>query len=294
MRARPWMLRLSLLTLVASAAHAANPPTAPALEEAKQHADNGLALYKEARYPEAIAELEKAISLSIKLKPEAAGVVNYNLGQAYEKQGDIGSAVKAYKEYLRLVPKATDRAAVQTIIANLETRLAKGTQDLTVSSDPTGANLAVDGKLRATTPVTMELPFGSHELELSHEGYDTAKRTVDLTPQAAMKLDISLAKKAAPLPPPAPAPVVEKPKVWTWVALVGTGLAAGTAAVLGAQAKAKAKDLIGSPHSSSTSPTPDELYDASVNAQVACNVMWGVAGAAAITTGVLFSVEGKF
>src|SRR6185369_17248282 len=53
MRARPWMLPLSLLTLVAAAAHAANPPSAPALEEAKQHADNGLALYKEARYPEA-------------------------------------------------------------------------------------------------------------------------------------------------------------------------------------------------------------------------------------------------
>lgn len=286
MPARHWTLPLSLLTLVASAAHAAN-----ALEEAKQHSDNGLALYKEARYAEAIAELEKAISLSIKLAPEKAGVVNYNLGQAYEKQGDIGGAVKAYKEYLRLVPKATDRAAVQTIIANLESRLAKGVQELAVSSDPTGSNVAVDGKLRATTPVTMELPFGAHELELSHEGYDSAKRTVELTPQSAVKLDISLAKKAAPPPPPAPAPVVEKPKVWSWVALGGTVVAAGIAAAAGAQAKAKARDLTGGLH---TSPTPDELYDASVNAQVASNVMWGVAGAAAITTGVLFTVEGRF
>jgi tetratricopeptide (TPR) repeat protein len=286
MRARHWTLPLWLITLVASAAHAATP-----LEEAKQHADKGLALYKEARYREAVAELEQAISLSIKLKPEAAGVVSYNLGQAYEKLGDIGAAVKAYKEYLRLVPKATDRASVQTIIGNLETRLAKGVQELAVSSEPTGANVSVDGKLRATTPVTMELPFGAHELELTHEGYDTAKRTVELTPQAAVKLDVSLAKKAVPLPPPAPAPVAEKPKIWSWVALGGTVVSVIVASAAGAQARAKARELTSTMHSP---PDPDTLYDDSVNAQVASNVMWGVAGAAAITTGVLFSVEGKF
>jgi tetratricopeptide (TPR) repeat protein len=291
MRARHWTSPLPLLTLVASAALAANAPN-PALEEAKQHADKGLALYKEARYREAVAELEQAISLSIKLKPEAAGVVSYNLGQAYEKLGDIGAAVKAYKEYLRLVPKATDRPSVQTIIGNLEARLAKGVQELAVSSAPTGANVSVDGKLRATTPVTMELPYGPHELELSADGYDSAKRTVELTPQAATKLDISLAKKAAPLPPPAaPAPAPEKPRIWSWVALGGTVVALGAAAAFGATAKAKAKELQSQIHSS---PVPDELYDASVKAQVASNVMWGVTGVGAIATGVLFTVEGKF
>jgi hypothetical protein len=117
---------------------------------------------------------------------------------------------------------------------------------------------------------------------------------VELTPQSAVKLDISLAKKALPPPPVAPAPLAEKPRIWTWVALGGTVVAAGAAAALGGQARAKARELTGSMHTPTASPTPDELYDASVNAQVACNVMWGVAGAAAITTGVLFSVEGKF
>jgi tetratricopeptide (TPR) repeat protein len=287
MRSRLWTLPLSLLTLVASAAHAAS-----SLEEAKQHADNGQALYKEARYREAVDELEKAISLSIKLKPEAAGVINYNLGQAYEKLGDIGAAVKAYREYLRLVPKATDRAAVQTIIANLEARLAKGVQELSVSSEPTGSNVSVDGKLRATTPVTMELPYGAHDLELSHEGYDTAKRTVELSPQSVVKVDISLAKKALPAPPPAaPAPVVEKPRFWTWVALGGTVVAVGAASALGVQARAKASDLTGRLH---TPPDPNDLYDASVRAQVGSNVMWGLAGAGAVATGVLFTMEGRF
>jgi len=283
MRARDWTIPLSLLSLVASAALAADD-----LAEAKRHADAGLSLYKEARYREAISELEQAISLSIKTKPEAAGVVSYNLGQAYEKLGDIASAVKAYKEYLRLVPRASDRAAVQTLVSNLETRLVRGVQELSVVSSPTGANISVDGKLRATTPITMELPYGAHTLELTHEGYDSAVRTVDLTPQSTVKLDITLAKKAAPAPPP---PVVEKPKLWTWVALGGAAVATVGAAVAGAQARAKAEELKTSMHSA---PDPDTLYDASVRSQITSNVLWATAGAAAITGGVLFFVEGKF
>ncbi|HVE87238.1 MAG TPA: PEGA domain-containing protein [Myxococcales bacterium] len=283
MRARDWRLPLSLLSLVASAALAADD-----LAEAKRHFETGQTLYKEARYKEAVTEFEQAIALSIKLKPESAGVANYNLGQAHEKLGDIGAAVKAYKEYLRLSPRAPDRAAVQTIIGNLEARLARGVQELSVSSDPSGSNVAVDGKLRSTTPVTMELPYGSHQLEVSHEGYDTATRAVDLTPQSAVKLDISLAKKAAPLPPPAQ---VEKPRIWTWVALGTAAVATGTGAYFGSQARRNA-DLLRA--AKNTPPVPDELYDASVTDQVVANVLYGTAGAAAIAGGVLFFVEGKF
>ncbi|HEY8207246.1 MAG TPA: PEGA domain-containing protein [Myxococcaceae bacterium] len=300
MRARDWTLPLSLLTLVASSALAAKPAStmspadSAAMAEAKQHVDTGQSLYKEARYQEAITEYEQAITLSIKVKPEAAGVVNYNLGQAYEKMGDIAAAVKAYKEYLRLAPKATDRPAVQTIVGNLEARLAKGLQELSVSSDPTGANVSVDGKLRATTPVTMELGYGAHELELTHEGYESTKRTVELTPQSTMKLDVSLAKKAAPTPPPAPAPApapVEKPRIWTWVAVGGTALAVLGAAAAGSQARDKAKELKDSLHQP---PEPDALYDASVKAQQTSNALWATAGIGAIASGVLFMVEGKF
>lgn len=280
MRARDWTLPLSLLSLVASAALAADD-----LAEAKRHADTGLQLYREARYREAITEFEQAISLSIKTKPEAAGVVSYNLGQAHEKLGDIGAAVKAYKEYLRLVPKAQDRPAVQTLVANLEARLQRGVQELSVTSDPSGSNVAVDGKLRATTPLTLELPYGAHTLEISHEGYEPATRAVDLTPQSSVKLDITLAKKAAPPPP------VEKPKVLTWVALGVGVVAAGTAAYFGSQAAAKAEELKATQHST---PVPDQLYDASVTNQVVSNVLWGTAGAAAIAGGALFFVEGTF
>jgi len=286
MRARDWTLPLSLLSLVASAALAADD-----LSEAKRHADAGLTLYKEARYREAISEFEQAIRLSIKPKPEAAGVVNFNLGQAYEKVGDVSGAVKAYREYLRLVPKAQDRDRVQAIVSNLEARMARGLQELSVSSDPTGASVAVDGKLRATTPVTMELAYGSHQVAVSHDGYDTATRTVELTPQSSMKLDISLARQAAPLAPPPPAAAREQPQVWAWVALGAAAAATGAAVYFGSEATRNATLLKAAKNDP---PVPDELYDASYNSQVAANVLYATAGAAAVAGGVLFFVEGKF
>jgi len=288
MRARHWTLPLSLLSLVASAALAADD-----LAEAKRHADAGLSLYKEARYREAISEFEQAITLSIKPKPEAAGVVSFNLGQAYEKVGDVGGAVKAYREYLRLVPRAQDRDRVQAIVTNLEARMSRGLQELSVSSDPTGANVAVDGKLRATTPISMELAYGSHQVAVSHEGYDTATRTVELTPQSSVKLDVSLARKAElpPPPPPSPAAPQEQPRIWTWVALGAAAAATGAAAYFGSEATRNAEALRAAKNDP---PVPDELYDASYSSQVAANVLYATAGAAAVAGGVLFFVEGKF
>lgn len=284
------MFLLSLLAAPVALAGAAED-----LAEAKRHSDNGLSFYKEARYREAVEELEQAIALSIKAKPEAAGVVSYNLGQAYEKLGDIPAAVKAYREYLRLVPKATDRDRVQSIIANLEARMARGLQELSVTSEPSGAALAVGGKLRTTTPATLELPYGPHEISISHEGYDTATRTVELTPQTPVKLDVSLAKKAvpvtAPAPAPAPAPVVQKQRFWTWVALGVAAVSFGGAAILGSEAKRNA-DLLRA--QKNQPPVPDLLYDTSLRQQGAANALYVTAGLAGAAGGALFFVEGSF
>jgi tetratricopeptide (TPR) repeat protein len=42
------------------------------------------------------------------------------LGEAYEKKGDPESALKAYKQYLRLYPSSPERKAVEGRIADLE------------------------------------------------------------------------------------------------------------------------------------------------------------------------------
>lgn len=251
------------------------------LADAAKHFKAGDELYRNARYREALTEFELAIKLSMQAAPEKAGVVYFNLGQTHEKLGDVGAALKSYREYLRLVPKAEDRARVQTIVANLEQRLARGVQELTVASEPSGAAVTVDDKPRGETPLTVELPYGNHQVKVGHPGYELVIRNLELTPQSSVRLDLSLSKQVT----------AEKPRIWTWVALAAAAAATGGGIYFGLQASRNADELRASQHDQVNA---DRLYDAAAQGQLLANVFYGTAGAAAVAGGALFFVEGSF
>jgi hypothetical protein len=82
---------------------------------------------------------------------------------------------------------------------------------------------------------------------------------------------------------------------WTWVAAGSTVALTGAAAVVGWTVQSRfddlktscGKDSPGQPGCSNSEI--DSLHTRKVTA----NVLWGLAGAAAVTTGVLFFVEGR-
>src|SRR5579863_9763424 len=114
------------IVLTAASARATDPDTEL---QAKQRFASGAQAYREARYRDAIDLFLQAN----KLDPHAELI--FNVGQAYEKLGDVPSALRSYREYLRLSPGATDRATVEASIRNLETRLRdKGVQQVSVFS----------------------------------------------------------------------------------------------------------------------------------------------------------------
>jgi hypothetical protein len=89
---------------------------------------------------------------------------------------------------------------------------------LTVSSDPSGATVSVDGQGYGRTPLTLrELSAGSHTVVVSAPGRLPSSRTVELRPGGAHDLSITLepetpavATKAPPIPPePTPLPPPE-------------------------------------------------------------------------------------
>ena len=184
------------------AAAAAAPRSAPAdaTAQAKVHFRRGSELYRQARYREAIAEFQEAY----RLRPH--GVIHFNLAQCHERLGDIPAALQSYHEYLRAVPDAEDRKTVLAAIANLEARLgASGVQQLLVYSDPTGAEVLVDGQSRGRTPLALVLPHGSHSVSLVKPGYRTTTRQAVLSPQVSVEMDVALQRLeagAVPLPPP--------------------------------------------------------------------------------------------
>ena len=86
---------------------------------------------------------------------------------------------------------------------------------LTVTSDPTGALVTVDGTGYGKTPLTLrELSAGTHQVILSLTGRLSATRSIELRPGANQDLNATLdpeapiaVAKAEPLPAPEPVPM---------------------------------------------------------------------------------------
>lgn len=51
---------------------------------------------------------------------------------------------------------------------------------VTVTSDPVGAILRIDGELKGKTPRKVKLPFGLHTLSLELDGYRTVEKSIDV------------------------------------------------------------------------------------------------------------------
>ncbi len=281
----PALLVALLLALGGTGAGAAEP--GPARAAARKHFERGTTLYQEGRYAEAAAAFEAAYQTL------ANGVVLYNLGQCYEKLGQIQRAIGYYREYLRTVPNAEDRPLVESLIARLEKRYAEESRpQVTVSSEPVGARLRVDGEARGVTPWSDRLEVGPHQLEVTHEGYQPLRRDVELRPGEPLELQLML----TPLPGGGGVKeghLVGRPRrrVWTWVAAGAAGVATAGAVTLGLLARSDSRELLARPHERAEA---QRLHDSALGRARASNILTGTAGVALLAGTALFFFEGSF
>ncbi|MCI0572136.1 MAG: PEGA domain-containing protein [Myxococcaceae bacterium] len=277
----PALLAALLLTLAGTGALAADKPTAAARTAARKAFERGSALYQQARYAEAAAAFEAAY------EAVPNGVVHYNLGQCYEKLGELERAISSYRDYLRAVPRAEDRNSVETLVSNLEARWeAQRRPQVSVRTEPAGAAVTVDGVTRGQTPWTAPLEVGAHQLQLAREGFLSVQRSLDVRAGEPVQLELVLS--------PMPAPTVTRtahPRVWTWVALGAAGAAAAGGLTYGLLARNDSRALLGGTHEQAEATA---LRDSALARSHTANVLYGVAGAAAVAGGVLFFVEGSF
>jgi tetratricopeptide (TPR) repeat protein len=299
----------------AKAAPAAKPEeNADDVKKAKELFQRAQTLYKQARYAEAIDKFEEAYAV----RPHP--VIFFNIGKCYEQLNETPKALRAYRDYLRLMPDAKDRDTVTDAIANLERRLKeRGVQQLMVFADPPAAKISVDGKELGTSPASVELTAGNHMLTVTAEGFEPVERSFVMNTSRSTEMTINLRPAAKDVPPPPPPPVVDVPKkeepktasltpppktdtpiitapepakkkgkVWTWVsggvAVAGAGAALG----MGLAANGASAELRGSEH---TQAEAQALHDKAQGLATGANVAWGVAAAAAVTAVVLFFVE---
>src|SRR5688572_22575111 len=109
-------MRLALLLglLVSLTARAENAQPGADLDLAKAHFRTGEIYYEKGRFPDAAREFEEAYRLSNRAE------LLYNMGKAYDGDGDAARALSAYRRFLDSVKSSPDRPWVSGRVAQLE------------------------------------------------------------------------------------------------------------------------------------------------------------------------------
>jgi hypothetical protein len=114
-------------------------------------------------------------------------------------------------------------AIVSTAAATLRTKLdalAQGPSTLSVVSDPTGAEVLIDGEVYGVTPLERPVVPGKRVLRISKEGYIAIEREVTFVDGVQESLSFEMDKVPSRLPS----------RPWGWVSL-GVGIGSVIAAV---------------------------------------------------------------
>lgn len=287
--------RVALAAFLIACSFAGAAPAAEAV--AKQLFQRGEEAYKEGRYAEAVELFLRAYEED----PHPALV--YNVGQAYEKSGDVPNALRSYRSYLRLAPQAEDRGVVELRVKHLEERLReRGVQQVTVISDPAGADVDVNGRRVGTTPWTGELKPGSHTVVVTKEGFRRFQKSLVLTPDRAVDVDVALAPDGGTqqsAPPVAAAVSSDTPseprqdatgarvQPWTWAALGLGGALLGTSAVFEMSRASAERDA----EDATTQLDHQEHYSRMESRQTTARVLFGAGAVVTVVGGALLVMD---
>jgi len=166
-----------------------------AFADARQHFMAGQDYYTQGRYEKAIAEFEEAYRL------DPRPLLLYNIGQAWEKLGDLVKAVDFLKRYLDADPNNAERTTLLNKLASLQERLDNtGVQIKCAEAD---ATVYVDGKEVGKTPIPgiVKLDAGAHKVQVSKKGFEDFKMSVAVTAGQSLPVDVALEAGQAGPPP---------------------------------------------------------------------------------------------
>lgn len=179
-----------LAVLVSFAPRGAVAEDNPAYQAAYERGDQA---FKESRFDVCAEEFRSAFNI------EPRGNLLYNIAFCYEKANDLTNGIAFYQRFVDAVPNSPKRPAVQRHISELQALIADQFQEVSVTSDPTGAMVYVDDKSKGAmgaTPLNFKLLPGTYTLIAESNGYEPARKKLDLQKGADTQIDIDLVPTA--------------------------------------------------------------------------------------------------
>ena len=292
---------LVLLTVLAQASPLTADPQAKA--QAQELLSQGSKLYHQGDLAGALERFEAAYVAFSSPK------LMFNIGQANR---DLGRPVEAIEAFQRFLAEAADvspetMAEARNSVAELRGRLGK----IRIDCDTAGAQIAVDGKSVGVAPLPdlVWTTSGRHQVTAKHANAAPAIEDVEVAAGSVSTVTMRLIPLVVPMAAPAPAPTAApnlglqaapRPssvsegwwlgRKWTWIAAGSTMLLAAGAITAGVLMQDKFDNLrtscgAGNPARPGCSQSD---IDSVSSRQTVANVFWGLAAAAAVTTGVLF------
>lgn len=159
--------------------------------DARASFEQGVRLLEDARYAEAAAALERSLALR-----ESPSVL-YNLALAYRGTGAYLRAIETFERFLHAAPEREPlRRDAATIAAELRGALARVRLSVRGLAD----EVRLDERVLTARELDVVLPVdpGRHVFEARRAGYESATRTLTLSPGATD--DVLLDVTAHPLP----------------------------------------------------------------------------------------------
>ncbi len=238
----------------------------------------------------------------------------FNIGQASR---DIGRPIEAIESFERFLAEVKDAAPELTAeakksVADLKAKVG----GLFIECTTTGAEIDVDGKSVGLAPLTnsVRVTPGNHQVTARQSTGELAMEDVNVRAGTVETVVLWPRAVVAPLavtPPSAPAVVQTRSaqawptaeadrgwwlgRKWTWVAAGSAVVFTGAAAIFGARMESRFDSLhrsCGSASQSTVACSRNDI-DSITTLKDTANIFWGLAGAAAATTGILFFVEGR-
>jgi PEGA domain-containing protein len=189
---------LAIMLAMAAPAMAApkkkpDPQTAEQ-KEADRHFKAGVALFKESKFAEALAEFERANELA----PHP--LVLYNIAACHRELSNYQDAVKFYNRFLKEGAGKVAPARLHTAQTELDGIMARIASVTVVVAD--GTEVFLDGKSLGAMPIDMPLivPPGEHVFSAKATGHKDAERKLRVASgdEVSIQLDLPELPKETP------------------------------------------------------------------------------------------------